>query len=161
MSDEELRKDVFTWYGSAAYAAQCFEVELSILLLAHERLGKPNSTPAELDKLDEALSRKTLGQLVSEVKRRFSIHPDFESLLRTYLQKRNYFTHRFFFENAAKLKTANGCAELIAELQHLYSTFMEADQISQLMSKNVRVASGVNEAAFQELIDREIRSGDA
>ena len=159
MSEEELRKDVFAWYGSVAYAAQCFEVELSILLLARERLERPNSTPEELDRLDEILSRKTLGQLMNEVKKRFWIHPEFEALLGKYLQKRNYIAHRFFFENARKLLSAEGCKQLIEELQDLYATFKEADQISQLMSKNVRVASGVDEVALQEMVNREIKSG--
>ncbi len=160
MSEEELRKDVFTWYGSAAYAIQCFEVELSILLLAHERLEKPQSTPEELDKLDEKLSLKTLGQLIGEVKKRFWVHPEFEGLLKTYLAKRNYFTHRFFFENASKLHSASGCTQLIEELQILYDTFVEADRISQLMSKNVRAAAGVDEDALQEKVNREVKLGD-
>jgi hypothetical protein len=160
MSEEELRKDVFTWYGSVAYAVQCFEVELSVLLLAHERLDKPDSTSDELDRLDETLSLKTLGQLIGEVKKRFWIHPKFETILKTYLQKRNYFTHRFFFENAHKLQSAEGCTQLVGELQGLYATFMEADKISQLMSRNVRVASGIDEDVLQNMIDREIKSGD-
>jgi hypothetical protein len=159
MTDEELRKEVFAWYGSVAYSAQCFEIELGILLSAHNRLISPTSTPEELDELfAKTLLRKTLGQLMQEIRKRFEIHPDFEALLAMYLEKRNYIAHRFFFENARKLLSAEGCKQLIDELQSLYATFREADEISKVMSKNLRLASGVDEAALQELVNREIKS---
>ena len=61
MNDIELRKEMFAWYGAAMYAAQLFEVELVILLLALKRLRDPESEPSDYKSLDEMLSRKTLG----------------------------------------------------------------------------------------------------
>ena len=157
-NDDELRKDVFAWYGSVVYTAQCFEVELCNLLLAHKRLDNPETSSEELDKLDEILMRKTLGQLINEVKKRFRIHPEFETLLKQYLQKRNYISHRFFFENSKKLISTDGCQQLISELQDLCVIFREADAVSQQMSKNVRIATGIDEDAFMEMVNREVES---
>src|SRR5258708_39185494 len=100
MDDVELRKEVFAWFGGAAYAAQCFEVELVNLLLWAPRLHEPSLTSQQLEEIDTRLSKRNLGQLLGELKMHFVVHPVFESLLKEYIESRNHLAHRFFFENA-------------------------------------------------------------
>ena len=161
VSDSELRKDVFAWYGAAAYAAQCFEVELVTLLLGIYRLNHPNGSLEGLDKVDVELSKKNLGQLYVELRKHVEIGDSFGKLLQSYKDRRNYLTHHFFYANGKKLATHRGCNEMIEELQEISDTLQEADAIAQNISKVVRKASGIPEEELQKqaraTMDRELK----
>ncbi len=155
--DEEIRKDVFAWFGSAAYAAQLFEVELVILLIGQARLADPNCSIEKLDDLDISLSKKTLGQLLNEMKKHFTVSKEFEEILIEYRDKRNYLAHHFFSKNGEKLLSISGCKEMTTELQEIYDSLREADKIVTKMSENVRTASGINEEDFQKYVSEQIK----
>jgi hypothetical protein len=157
MDDGELRKEVFAWYGSAAYAAQCFEVELTILLLLAYRLRHPSASPQDLDKVDVRLSKLALGQLVNELKREFVVHPEFETLLTRYLQTRNYLTHRFFFENGLKLMSRGGCGSMLAELKEIEASMREANGIAETISGRVKRVLGIPEEVLQAHVQAALR----
>jgi hypothetical protein len=161
MDDSETRKELFAWYGAAMYAAQLFEVELVTLLLAMQRLGDPEVTLGKLDRMDDVLSRKTLGFLLAELKKRTRMNSEFEQLLSSYRDKRNYLTHRFFYENGQKMMSTEGIEELTTELQDIEHQLREADAIAVKMSENARSASGIPVEEFQTYIDRLMESEDA
>ncbi len=153
-NDDELRKDVFAWYGGAAYAAQLFEQELIILLILTARLENRALPSNTIEDLDEWLSKKTLGGLLRELKKKFTLAPDFERLLNEYLEKRNFLAHRFFVDHATDLLSRSGCERLVEELKGLSSDLREADLIAQTMSRNVRAALGISEAALDAEVKR-------
>ena len=157
MNKSEFRKEVFAWFGSAAYAAQCFEVELCILILLTHRLRTPQLTPEQLGEIDIKLSKNTLGGLLSELKKHLIIHPDFKTMLDGYLSKRNYLMHQFFFHHGGDLLSRKGCEKMIEELKNLYSSLKEADEIAQTMSRNVRKHLGISEANIQVLTEKHIK----
>ena len=155
-SNEEIRKEVFAWYGSAAYAAQCFEVELVILHTFLYILDNPNASSEDIEKIDLSLSKKTMGNLLRELEKRIVIHPEFKELLDTYREKRNFLMHHYFQERSGKFYSYEDCEHMIEELKDLSSTFKSADEIVQEMSKNVRKAIGLSEEKVQAWIDSEI-----
>jgi hypothetical protein len=157
MDDVELRKEVFAWYGGAAYAAQCFEVELTILLLLAHRLRHPSASSNDLDTAEVKLSKLTLGHLLVELKKQFAVHPDFEKLLTQYLQTRNYLTHRFFFENGLKLMSPDGCRSMITELKQIEASMREANGIAETMSRNLRKILGIPEDLLQAQVEATLR----
>ncbi|MGB9619227.1 MAG: hypothetical protein ACPL7K_02305, partial [Armatimonadota bacterium] len=146
------RKEVFAWFGGAAYHAQCFEVELQSLLLLTHRLDHPEAPISELDRVDMQLSSKNLGCLIRELEKRFVLRPEFSALLKTYREKRNYLMHRFFFENASKLLTPRGGDAMVKELKELSRIFREADAIAQGISKRLRGAAGWSEEEIEALV---------
>jgi ERCC4-type nuclease len=146
--------ELFAWYGAAMYAAQLFEVELVTLLLNVQRLADSEVTLEKLNKMDDALSRKTLGALLNELKKRTSLHPDFEQLLMSYRDKRNYLAHGFFFENAQKMSNLEGFKKLTKELQQTERQLREADAIAMKMSENVRREIGIPEHEFNAYVSR-------
>ena len=155
-SDAEGRKELFAWFGGAAYHAQCFEVELHTLLIFIHRLKNPTMTPDGVEHIDTRLSKKNLGFLIQELKRTGEMHPDFEALLDEYREKRNYLMHRFFFENSYKLLSKEGCEAMVEELQAIADSLREADEIAKLMSKNVREHLGLNEQWVEEYVRKAI-----
>ena len=154
--DAELRKDVFAWYGSAAYAAQLFEVELVTLMLCHEKKEKPEISVADIDDLDSKLSKKTMGQLIHDLNKRFTLTDRFKNTLIGYRDQRNYLAHEFFYSNGSKLLSPKGCQELIQELQSKYANLKEADRVMSEMSSTVRKESGINEQEFMLYVNQEL-----
>ena len=157
LDDVERRKEVFAWFGGAAYHAQCFEVELQSLLLLTHRLNNPDAPVSELDDVDLRLSRKNLGTLLRELGMQFQLHPEFDGLLSTYRDRRNYLMHRFFFENARKLLNTPGCEAMIDELRGLSQAFQEVDAIAQEMSKRLRALAGWSKGQFDALVQAALR----
>ena len=158
MDASETRKDLFAWYGAAMYAAQLFEVELVTLLLCLERLTSPRITATKLDRIDDILSRKTLGALLGELKKHTTLDSEFEQLLLSYRDKRNYLAHRFFHENAQRMSTVQGFEELTEELKEIESQLRQADAVAMKMSENVRGACGIPENEFQAYVDTVMKS---
>lgn len=156
-TDPEIRKDVFTWFGGAAYAVQCFEVELCTLLLLVRRLKNPSTTPQQLEDLDTKLSKKTLGRLLLELGKHLTVHPDFQAMLNSYLDRRNYLMHRFFFDHALDLLSSTGCQMMVSELRDIHASLKEADQIAQAMSANVRKKLGISEDQILALVSAELQ----
>jgi len=157
MDDVERRKEVFAWFGGAAYHAQCFEVALQSLLLLAYRLNCPGTLASDLDDVDVRLSSKNLGWLLRELEKYFTLHSEFSDLLNTYREKRNYLMHRFFFDNARKLLSPLGCDVMVNELKYLSQAFQKADAIAQEISKHLRALAGWSEEEIDALVRAELR----
>lgn len=158
MNDIELRKEMFAWYGAAMYAAQLFEVELVILLLALKRLRDPESEPSDYESLDEMLSRKTLGALLKELEKHCTLTQDFKQLLIGYRDQRNFLAHEFFYARASSMADREGVEKLIIELQNNERDLRYADEICIKMSENTRKASGIDEEEFQKYVQLQFGS---
>lgn len=150
------RKEVFAWFGGAAYHAQCFEVELQSLLLLTYRLNHRSALVSDLDDVDMRISKKNLGGLLKELGKHFTLHQEFSDLLNTYREKRNYLMHRFFFDNARKLLSPPGCDAMVDKLKDLSQAFQEADVIAQEMSKRLRALAGWSEEEIEALVRAEL-----
>jgi hypothetical protein len=153
---ENILKDVYAWFGRVLYAVQLFETELVSLLIVNERLKNSEFTFESLNNLDTLLSKKTLGQLLVEVKKRTDITPAIESQFIEYKDKRNYLVHRYFPVNGEKLITIEGCQELIVELQKLYTDLREADAIATKISSEIQILCGIDEVDFQKYVQEQL-----
>jgi hypothetical protein len=148
----EFKKDVFAWFGVAAYAVQCFEVELCILILLAHRLKDPSLLSEHLEKIDIKLSKSTLGALLSELKSHLIINIDLQKILNNYREKRNYLIHQFFFNHSTDLLSKDGCLKMIEELKEIHASLMEANKVAETMSCNIRKKLSISEKEIQELV---------
>jgi hypothetical protein len=62
----------------------------------------------EIYALNEAEKKKTLGELLRELRERVSVDPSFDSLLKSFLKNRNTFAHSMSFLPGWNLKTKAG-----------------------------------------------------
>lgn len=113
-------------------------------------------TREAVERIDKRLSKKNLGFLIQELKQIGKMHPKFETLLNEYREKRNYLTHTFFFKHSYDLLSKEGCEAMVEELQVIADSLREADEIAQLMSKNVREHLGLNEQWVDEYVRKTI-----
>jgi len=132
-------------------------VELTTLLLLVYRLQHPSASPKDLDSVEIKLSKLALGQLLGELRKKFAVHPDFETLLGRYLQTRNYLTHHFFFENGLNLMLRKGCDTMLSELKQIEALMKEANGIAETMSKNLRKVLGITEEVVQTQVRAALR----
>ena len=83
---------------------------------------------------------------------------EFEDLLTEYRDSRNYLAHEFFYKKAKEMMTREGVDTITAELQDIERQLREADLIATKMSENVRIASGIDEEAFQDHVRKVMRT---
>ena len=76
-----------------------------------------SSTPDERDAFFESEFAKTLGGMVTELRKRATIAPEFESRLQRGVELRNWLTHRYFWERAGSILTWEGREQMILELR--------------------------------------------
>ncbi len=113
---EEQVKEVYARYGLAMYQAQCVERSLAILLATEYGPGIQKITRTEYDKLLESLFKKTLGALLTELRKSGVVSLNFESDLSNALKQRNWLAHNYFWERAGHFMTIKGRSMMIEEL---------------------------------------------
>jgi len=86
---------VFLALGQTLYACQLFEATmLEVIAHAHELLDGTGDG-GQLQSSIEQLSRKTLGQVLHELRKRADIRSDIDSRLNEGLEARNFVVHHF------------------------------------------------------------------
>lgn len=153
---------VFLALGQTAYASQLFEATmLEVLATANELLGGAGDGRTFQASLD-ALSRKTLGQLLRELCKVADVGPDVQVPLEAGLEARNFVIHRFAQHVGDDLTDEDKVAEHERTLYQKCSTIMGANDaalamlhaVGELQSKQsaARVAElRHTAAALQEL----------
>lgn len=68
---------------------------------------------------EEKTRKKTLGQLIKELQKRIKIHPQFESMLKTFVEDRNYFIHKMFNDPNSPITTKSDCDKIVEILSDL------------------------------------------
>lgn len=163
MDRAALRKEVFAWYGAAAYYAQCIEVELVIARLFLVRRRNPQLSEAELDEIDRD-KRNTMGRLLKRLTSELDLDGAEAALLKTCVEDRNFLAHDYWYRRYGLLDTARGCHRAVDELQEMSERLKKGDTIAQGISKRIRASLGISEELCHrlqtEFVDG-LRSGES
>jgi hypothetical protein len=68
---------------------------------------------------NEVIRKKTLGQVLTVLRKRSEVHPQFDEMLRVFLEKRNLFIHHIFNDPGYSLSTKESCEKVEAFLNDL------------------------------------------
>ena len=128
---------VFSLYGRAAFGIHAFEVgmlAIRILLHATEQKkrvirGRP---PKELS-LDEA----TCGDLLNQIKSKWTLPTGFHEHLTKYVSMRNYLVHEFYRKRNLDLLSRTGRFEMVAELAIYIAFFDCALHLVEILRKEL------------------------
>ena len=93
-------KEMLANYGLAMMRASYVEKTLMLLIVAINRIGKPEVSPEEIHSVIYEDNKKTFGQLLSKLKNKINIFTDLEKEIVEAVKKRNLLAHDFFFKNA-------------------------------------------------------------
>jgi hypothetical protein len=134
-------KTMFANYGLTAMAAISLEKTILLLIAAIDSIGKGYQSEKDLHANLQKHIKKTLGQLVEELKKRIIISSELEDVLKQARQHRNKTIHHFFFINYDTLILPNGPTLLSDKLKPIRDLFAEIqnkiDQILELISKEL------------------------
>jgi hypothetical protein len=104
----EAQKNVFTKTGETLYMIQM--AEHAVKLCNTFVFGKQNQFSLEsIYNAEKKAQRKTLGQLLAELRKTVNIHPSFDELLRSFVKNRNRFAHEIFNDEQFSITSDEGC----------------------------------------------------
>ena len=163
--EDYSEKEVYAFFGLAAYSAQVLEKGLVNLVVTFKTFGLP-ITRAQFDVIFEAHDSCTLGQLLRAARdHHIPIPDDTDELLTQALEERNYLNHDFFADHAGHFMTESGRRTMIQRLSDLASLFNGADRLCEPIYRPLLERMGVSEESLQqhahELIERAKHDKDA
>ena len=105
----------------------------------------------ELYRMGADLQKRTLGQLVRELRQRADIRPDFDSLLADFIARRNRFAHSLFTEDDYLLESDAGSARATEFMLQLQDISTQVDQA--LLGHLVQWGHTANVPGLREFTD--------
>ena len=121
--------EVYIKFGEAAEVAQILETELGNILFSargkeHDLFSEQN--PALARNILNRIDKSTLGQLLSQLSPIIESEGDLERVLVEALDARNRLAHSFFREHNFRRNSEEGRAIMIADLEALHDTLLDA-----------------------------------
>jgi hypothetical protein len=157
-AEEEQIKDVYAHFGLGAYFGQVFETTLCNLLILDARVRGEVANSAEVDALEVAQQKKTMGALIREFRTRTTLPPNAESIMGTALDRRNFLNHHFFRVHAEDFMSEAGRLKMLTELHRIQESIKEADQVATLLCmalmKFLGITPEIIRAEFEALQER-------
>lgn len=89
------QKEVFTSAGETLYMIQMAEQAIQICI-TFALGGQKQLSLEKIYSEQEKNRKKTIGQLLFPLRKKIYIHPDFDSILVSFVEKRNFFVHTIF-----------------------------------------------------------------
>jgi hypothetical protein len=149
MDHEPLRKEVFAWYGAAAYYAQCVEVELIIARLFLARLHTPQLSDAEWENISR--EKRTMGGLLKLLSSELQLEDSETALLTACLEDRNFLAHDYWYRRSSLLVTPDGCQRAVSELQEICERLKQGNMVTERIAKRIRARLGISEEMVHKL----------
>jgi len=121
--------DVYSKFGDTAEAAQLLETELGNILIsaAIDQHGfRKIQNKALAKKILGEIDRKTLGQLIQELKRLGKPGEKLQELLSLALNDRNRLNHSFYRQHNLRRNTEEGRMLMLADLEVIHTNLLAA-----------------------------------
>ncbi|MGB9929811.1 MAG: hypothetical protein ACPK85_15665 [Methanosarcina sp.] len=138
-------REVYAYFGLTMFHIQCLERTLSMLGATVYNSNVDNITRSQFDSILEVNFKKTLGQMITQIKKSVDLPDNFEEKLTDALKKRNFLAHHYFWERAMKFSHTCGQEEMIAELSQLSIYFEDMDRELDLVLRKWMKAKGITE----------------
>ncbi|MBN1123774.1 MAG: hypothetical protein JXA82_02125 [Sedimentisphaerales bacterium] len=156
-------KEVYSFYGLAAYNAQVVEkglLQLAILLHIRVQIAQQKRR-ISYDQVYDVLSRRTFGQILKDVSKDMTLSADLRLILQKALKVRNYLIHQFFWDYAEYWFSDKGRLGMIRELQDAIQIFSEADHKIEPIVDEFGKQLGLSEKMLEEISIRLVADAQA
>ncbi|MDO8684091.1 MAG: hypothetical protein Q7N50_11485 [Armatimonadota bacterium] len=153
-TNAQQRRETFARYGLAMYQAQCVEKSIAILVSNVFNEEFLPSGPDHREIIQEKVFAKTLGHLLSYLRKQIAVPPNLDHNLAEALRKRNWLAHEYFWDRAAELLTIPGREKMIDELTMLSEFFSKLDSHLTLTYEKWARKVGITE----ELVEKELKA---
>lgn len=146
-------KEVYAFYGLAAYAGQVLEKAFVNLLVLLDTDGAA-ITQEEYDTIADRHNERTLGNLINEARKRVKVPAEAEKLITESLVRRNQLIHHFFADNAVAFMTDPGKQSMIQVLRELTELFQRTDtEVTRIYTPILRKHGITEDALAREATD--------
>jgi len=145
-------KEVYAFYGLAAYQAQVLEKALVNLVIGLDADGVP-VLRSHFDTLFDRFDPRAFAQLVSAAGARVALSEPAQQLLAEALRRRHHLTHQFYADHAAAFTTDEGRALMIEELRLLAQLLQRASTEVETLYLPLLVKHGMTEERMRQLSD--------
>jgi len=163
MDTSEHCKEVYAYFGLAMYRAQCVEKSIVQLLIFLDffKENAPKFSTSEkweedFDRFDEMLSKKTMGNLLSSIKKLSVLDDDIENTLSLALKKRNWLAHAYFVDHALDFINESGRNKMITELEKVIELFNLVENILQPISSSAALKYGLTDEILEKIKKRNV-----
>jgi hypothetical protein len=146
-------KEVFAFFGLAAYHGQVLEQELIIFAVMLHLSGHSRVRRDVVEGLFERLEVRTFGQLLREARSLTTIPENLEGKLTAALARRNDLAHRFFARHSEDFYSEVGRGEMINELTEATALFKDVDAAVTALREPISNAIGFAPDAVQAELD--------
>ena len=152
----QQRRETFARYGLAMYHAQCVEKSLAILVSSVFNKEFLLSDADGREEIQGEVFSKTIGKLLTRMRKQVSVPPNLDKILDEARQKRNWLAHEYFWERAGEFMTTRGRNNMIDELTKISEFFSKVDghlvSIYEMWMKRVGVPQETIDASLKKLI---------
>jgi hypothetical protein len=145
-------KEVYAFYGLAAYQAQVLEKALVNLVIGLDADGVPVRR-SHFDTLFDRFDPQAFAQLVSVTGARVAFPEPAQQLLAEALRRRHHLAHHFYADHAAAFTTDEGRALMIEELRLLVQLLQRAGGEVEKLYLPLLLKHGMTEDRIRQLTD--------
>jgi hypothetical protein len=145
-------KEVYAFYGLAAYQAQVLEKALVNLVVALDADGVPVQR-SHFDTLFDRFDPRAFAQLAGVAGARVALSEPAQQLLAEALRRRHHLAHQFYVDHAAAFTTEEGRALMIEELRLLVELLQRASAEVERLYMPLLVKHGMTEARIRQLTE--------
>jgi hypothetical protein len=154
----QQRRETFARYGLAMYQAQCVEKSLAILVSSVFNKEFLLSSPDRRGEIQNEVFAKTIGRLLTRMRKQISVPPTLDRTLEEAWQKRNWLAHDYFWHRAGETSTTRGRNKMIDELTELSDFFSKVDaylvSIYEKWNNKIGLSQTTLEAITNKLIKK-------
>lgn len=161
--ESDKAKTVYASFGLAVYLAQCLEKTFENMLIAKRLANEEiNSSQEAIDICDQIeQSKKTMGNLLHEVKNGYQIDEADLGELFKLLNIRNQLAHKYFKENSTKFFTDSGKRAMIKYFTNFCKRYKIIDKKLERYYEAYKLKIGLTEEKIEELMQEMIEEEKA
>lgn len=153
-AEDSEEKEVFAFFGLCTYCGQVLEQGLVNLAVALHIKGLTQITSTDVDTAFDRMDRKTLGQLINDVRQKVPVSKELEEALKQALENRNYVVHRFFVEHSIDFLSEPGRHDMIIKLRQITVQLQKTDCALEPVTLQLWQRLGITEEMFETELAR-------
>jgi hypothetical protein len=143
-------KEVFAFFGLCSYSAQVLERGLVNLAVGLRAQGLTRLTAEDFDSLFEKTGKKSLGQLITDIRPHLDITPELEKMIGEAVNDRNYIAHNFFVKHDIDFASDHGREKMIEELRQISARIRSVDREVESITHALWRRLGLTEEMFDK-----------
>jgi hypothetical protein len=155
IEDEDGKaKLIYAYFGLAIYVTNCLEETFSIMLWTNRIFKQKPKTNKEVNDIIDSVenSKKTMGQLLQEIKENYGLSEDHKEILKNVLVKRNYLIHKYFRLEIQKFYSETGQKEMLKYFGDIIDETKLIDNELNQYFEHYKLKLGFDEKRISELV---------